>query len=127
MPSEDSKLNDATKVCFLMIWLGVWSFISLVMGPFGIPFFILGILFFVNAVKQKETKSAAPPTELKREEVTEEKPIVVNVDRRNIYQVPKKCPECGGSLSDEEVDWVGPLQAKCPFCRTTVEAQPTEF
>lgn len=52
---------------------------------------------------------------------------VVKVDRRIIYQVPSKCPQCGGSLSNEEVDWVGPLQAKCPFCRTTVEAQPTEF
>lgn len=126
MSSEDSKLNNVTKTCFLVMWLIIWSFISLMMFPFGIPFLILGILFFMNAMKQKETKRAVQPADL-REEITDGRTAVVRADRRIIYQVPRKCPECGGSLSNEEVDWVGPLQAKCPFCRTTIEAQPIEF
>ena len=40
-----------------------------------------------------------------------------------IYQVPTKCPECNASISTEEVDWVGPLQARCPYCHSTIEAR----
>ena len=126
MSSEDSKLNDVTKVCFFILWLMVWSFISLMMGPFGIPFLVFGILFFVNMLKQEEKKKAVKSIGM-NEDVAERRTTVVKVDRRIIYQVPKRCPECRGSLSNEEVDWVGPLQAKCPFCGTTIEAQPTEF
>ena len=78
-------------------------------------------------MKQKEAKKAGLSKDMKQEALTEGRSTVVKVDRRIIYQVPKKCPECGGSLSNEEVDWVGPLQAKCPYCRTTIEAQPAEF
>ena len=127
MSSEDPKLDDGAKVCFLLILFGVWSFISLLMGPFGIPLLILAALFFVNAMKQKETKSTGSRDDLNHGTATGERPTIVQVDRRIVYQVPSKCPECGGSLRNEEVDWVGPLQAKCPFCRTTVEARPTEF
>jgi hypothetical protein len=34
--------------------------------------------------------------------------------------LPPKCSTCGGSLAMDEVRWVGPLTAKCPYCGTTV-------
>ncbi|TFG30087.1 hypothetical protein EU527_15015 [Candidatus Thorarchaeota archaeon] len=40
-----------------------------------------------------------------------------------IYQIPSQCPACGAAISNEEVDWIGPLKAKCPYCRTTVDAE----
>ncbi len=39
-----------------------------------------------------------------------------------IYDLPDKCPECGASINMENVDWVGPLQAKCPYCMATIRA-----
>jgi hypothetical protein len=123
MSSEDLDLERITGVCFLTIF----SIIALMMGPLGLLFIIFAVLVFANSMKQKEAKKAGLSKDMKQEALTEGKSTVVKVDRRIIYQVPNKCPECGGSLSNEEVDWVGPLQAKCPFCRTTVEAQPTEF
>jgi hypothetical protein len=123
MSSEDLDLESLTGVCFLTIF----SIIALMMGPLGLLFIVFAVLVFANNMKQKEAKKAGLSIEVKQEALTEGRPTVVKVDRRIIYQVPSKCPECGGSLSNEEVDWVGPLQAKCPFCRTTVEAQPTEF
>ena len=97
------------------------------MGPLGLLFIVFAVLVFANNAKKKEAKKSTPPKVATQTELTNDTPVVLRVDRRIIYQVPNKCPECGGSLSNEEVDWVGPLQAKCPFCRTTVEAQPKEF
>ena len=123
MSSEDLDLECITGACFLTIF----SIIALMMGPLGLLFIVFGVLVFANSMKQKEAKKAGLSKDMKQEALTEGRSTVVKVDRRIIYQVPKKCPECGGSLSNEEVDWVGPLQAKCPYCRTTIEAQPAEF
>lgn len=40
-----------------------------------------------------------------------------------VYQLPTKCTECNASISTEDVDWVGPLQARCPYCHATIEAR----
>ena len=37
-------------------------------------------------------------------------------------RLPLKCPSCGGEVSHEEVDWVGPLEAKCGYCGSTLRA-----
>jgi hypothetical protein len=123
MSSEDLDLECVIGVCFLTIW----SVMSLMMGPFGLLFIAFAVLVFLNAAKTKVAKKRRSSIEEKQTEVSRDRSTVVTVDRRIIYQVPGKCPECGGNLSNEEVDWVGPLQAKCPFCRTTIEAQPAEF
>ncbi len=34
--------------------------------------------------------------------------------------LPTKCPNCGGALAMDEVRWVGPLTARCPYCGTNV-------
>jgi hypothetical protein len=123
MSSDEIDTECLTGVCFLTIF----SIIALMIGPLGILFIIFAVLVFVNGAKQKEAKKLGMPSEVKQTGSTSSSPTVVRVDRRIIYQVPSKCPECGASLSNEDVDWVGPLQAKCPFCRTTVEAKPSEF
>ncbi len=37
-------------------------------------------------------------------------------------RLPLKCPSCGGEVSHENVDWVGPLEAKCSYCGGTMRA-----
>jgi len=123
MSLEGIDQDDACRLSFVLIW----AVITLTLWPFGIFLFITGILVFLHVLKQEEMKTTGGPADTSQETATGERPAIVKVDRRIIYQVPRKCPECGGSLSNEEVDWVGPLQAKCPFCRTTVEAVPAEF
>lgn len=97
--------------------------IALMAGPIGFMIVIFAVLVVIKGFqdRQQQTTRADPISR------TGDSPTIVTVDRRIIYQVPTVCPECGGSLSNEEVDWVGPLQAKCPYCRTTIEAQPAEF
>ena len=43
-----------------------------------------------------------------------------------VYLIPANCPSCNGSLDSDSVDWIGPLQAKCPHCGATVEAEMRE-
>ncbi|MHA1907131.1 MAG: hypothetical protein ACW98Y_07540 [Candidatus Thorarchaeota archaeon] len=37
-------------------------------------------------------------------------------------RLPEKCPACGAAVSQEGIDWVGPLEAKCNYCGGTVRA-----
>lgn len=44
-------------------------------------------------------------------------------DGLRMVRIPTECPKCGAPLSPEEIDWVGPLEAKCGYCGATVRAQ----
>ena len=37
-------------------------------------------------------------------------------------RIPEKCPSCGAPLAQENIDWVGPLEAKCNYCGATIRA-----
>lgn len=37
-------------------------------------------------------------------------------------RLPERCPTCGAAISQEGIDWVGPLEAKCNYCGSTVRA-----
>ncbi|MHA2072129.1 MAG: hypothetical protein ACW985_10140 [Candidatus Thorarchaeota archaeon] len=38
-------------------------------------------------------------------------------------RLPSKCPNCGALLSQSDIDWVGPLEAECNYCGSSVRAQ----
>ncbi|TFG32139.1 hypothetical protein EU528_04345 [Candidatus Thorarchaeota archaeon] len=42
------------------------------------------------------------------------------------YLLPAECPSCNRPLSNDNVDWIGPLQAKCPHCGATIKAEARE-
>ena len=31
-------------------------------------------------------------------------------------RLPEKCPTCGATITQEGIDWTGPLEAKCSYC-----------
>ena len=37
-------------------------------------------------------------------------------------RLPEKCPSCGAAISQEGIDWIGPLEAKCSYCGGTLRA-----
>ena len=41
--------------------------------------------------------------------------------------LPPECPQCDAPLKFNEVRWVGPRQAECPYCGQVVELQTTEI
>lgn len=39
-------------------------------------------------------------------------------------RLPVRCPECGGPLRSDEVEWIDAQSAECPYCGSTVLADP---
>jgi hypothetical protein len=37
--------------------------------------------------------------------------------------LPTTCPNCGGTVRSDEVEWVDELTAECPYCGSSVRAQ----
>jgi hypothetical protein len=38
-------------------------------------------------------------------------------------RLPEKCPSCGAAISQEGIDWTGPLEAKCSYCGGSLRAK----
>jgi hypothetical protein len=38
-------------------------------------------------------------------------------------RLPEKCPSCGAGISQEGIDWTGPLEAKCSYCGGVLRAK----
>ena len=125
-----SKSSNRGCTCYLLFLCISTIVIGIYVQNSGAPFealliiYGLGLLWLVAAIGTAAgklgpttivTSFGMNPSEIdKSPERTKEKVI---------YQVPAVCPSCGASISQEEVDWVGPLQAKCPYCRATIEVE----
>ncbi len=38
-------------------------------------------------------------------------------------RLPEKCPSCGAGISQEDIDWTGPLEARCNYCGGILRAK----
>ena len=47
-------------------------------------------------------------------------------ERTYIHEPPRFCSDCGGTLSAETIEWVGPLTVKCPYCGATHATEKRE-
>ncbi len=67
--------------------------------------------------KELEALIGPPSPGLRRRPmpVPASEPIIVR------EELPEKCPHCSAPLKEEEVDWVGPHTAECPFCGGAVK------
>lgn len=65
-------------------------------------------------LQQVQIPDYAIPEEYRRKSTT--------ADIRTV-QVPEKCPSCGAPLSQDNLDWTGPLEAKCKYCGGVVRAR----
>jgi hypothetical protein len=63
-----------------------------------------------------EETAAQTPVSLKTSE-----PSIMPVSRRD-YRLPRRCPDCGAPVIRNEVEWVGPSEAKCSYCGAVLEA-----
>jgi len=43
------------------------------------------------------------------------------------YRLPETCPRCKAPIISNEVHWIGPLEAKCPYCNHVLRAQEEEL
>jgi predicted RNA-binding Zn-ribbon protein involved in translation (DUF1610 family) len=48
------------------------------------------------------------------------------VERSFVHEPPGFCSSCGGNITTEDVEWVGPLSVKCPYCGATLPTTKRE-
>ena len=48
-------------------------------------------------------------------------------EKSYVYEPPRICSECKAPLSSEEIEWVGPLSVKCPYCGATHATEKREI
>ncbi len=106
---------------------GMWDFSPMVsamifMVPIGIIILVFVLLRFFRAGPKMvggfcmEAPAFAIP-ENKRGQVRADGTEIRTV------RLPSKCTNCDAPLSPEDIDWVGPLEAKCNYCGSIVKAQ----
>ena len=147
MNEGSSKSGNVVVICFFTLFCGVaFGMAGFILqmsssSPFGVPFFLplvpigMGLFGFVMCVailrQGRRGASGHSGMPIYRDETvvyTGDYSIRPDISRetrgsKSIYQVPPHCPSCGADINTEDVDWVGPLQAKCPYCSATIEAQ----
>ena len=93
---------------FIILFISAWNLCLPMAGHIELPWWVTKIQ--VVPAPQK----AIPKKYQRRIEVD---------DGLRMVRIPTECPKCGGPLSPEEIDWVGPLEAKCNYCGSTVRAK----
>lgn len=71
----------------------------------------------------KDEKASLKPLISPSTPITKTPPKPPPVSTLPVPHLPTNCRHCKAPLIWEDVDWVGPLQAKCPFCGQVVEAR----
>ena len=94
-----------------------FSFFWLAFVAFFVVFFVVLAIIIYSICRAARTRSqietrAYRPTRGERRILRE--------------SLPRECPECDAPLRYNEVRWVGPRQAECPYCRHIVELQLVE-
>jgi hypothetical protein len=120
-------------VCFFTIFVGVaWGMSGMVSGITGgmeffaiVPFAmgLFGVIMCIAVLRgsSSQTKISYPKTSGVSSYSGDRMTSRRREERRVLYQVPARCPSCGAHINEEVVDWVGPLQAQCPYCNATIE------
>lgn len=91
------------------------------LGIGGILFFVMVIpmigFFLGFAVIYKTNKSVFPKYGMFR-------PVEPGLNEVSyVYEPPERCPNCKGVLNAENIEWVGPLTARCPYCGSSVKTE----
>lgn len=133
MSLQNTRAGNIVGICFMILWCSIafgmgitaWSwgapiFFPLVafgMGGFGI------VLCFTAFRRQNLTYPHQRRAQYDQMTYTGDyqSPYSGSAERKS-YEAPSHCPSCGASISTDEVDWVAPLKAVCPYCESVIDA-----
>jgi hypothetical protein len=113
----------------------MWDPFSSFFGIFGMMFVIIPIIFVVIVIVVFVTVcrgGARIAGNVARGFTMEAPAFVIPEQHRGqtrsdgsqmtTVRLPERCPSCGASISQEGIDWIGPLEAKCTYCGGTLRA-----
>jgi hypothetical protein len=112
-----------------------WNMFGNFFGAFGVLFVIIPIFVFVIIIIVIVTvcRTGASVASNVARGFTIEAPSFVIPERHRGHRrsdgtevrtvrLPDRCPSCGAAVSQEGIDWIGPLEAKCNYCGGTLRA-----
>ncbi len=135
MSHSNTRGGCVVGVCFMFVWcsiafgIGITALqmgapIIFTLAPFGMGAF--GIVMCITIARKGRMAYPRPrrsfrdyPTYTGDSMGVEHSPPQ---HEKRSYQAPSTCPSCGASISTNEVDWVAPLKAVCPYCETVMDA-----
>jgi len=111
--------------------IGVYNGLNAVAATYGVWLIIVPVLVFVSigviVYRAKSGGKTADDQELQVEapEFAVPERYRHRGETKDIrtMRLPAKCPSCGASLSQKDIDWVGPLEAECNYCGAIVKAR----
>jgi len=123
---ESNPLGMVAGICIMMLFF-FGGFIFMIgnidtLGITGILFFMMVVPmigFFLGFVVIYKTNKNVFPTYGMFRPVRQ----AGSSEASYVHETPEKCPNCKGILSAENVEWVGPLTAKCPYCGSSVKTE----
>ena len=84
-----------------------------------------GVVMAITIARQQGSARSSPRTTYTTDQVTytgDYRSPYAHTPEKKSYKAPSYCPSCGAAISTDEVDWVAPLKAVCPYCETVMDA-----
>ncbi|MHA1768600.1 MAG: hypothetical protein ACTSV3_01970 [Candidatus Thorarchaeota archaeon] len=119
----------------MLQFMDFWDTFGSIFGLFGIfavliPIFIFIVFIFVFSMVCKGMSRAS---RVISHGLTIEAPSFVIPEHQRGHvrsdgsqmttvRLPERCPSCGAAITQEGIDWTGPLEAKCSYCGSTLHA-----
>lgn len=133
MSQQQERTGKILGICFMILWCGTAFGMGIMAWTWGAPIFFplvafgmggFGIMMCITIWRQQGQMSLQSQRTYP-DHVTYtgdyRSPYSDSTNKKS-YRAPSTCPSCGTSISTEEVDWVAPLKAVCPYCETVMDA-----
>jgi DNA-directed RNA polymerase subunit RPC12/RpoP len=46
--------------------------------------------------------------------------LAQGIEEQQTYTLPLRCPECSSELGLHHLEWIGPEEARCPYCSSSI-------
>jgi DNA-directed RNA polymerase subunit RPC12/RpoP len=53
--------------------------------------------------------------------------LLTNQTRWQSIQIPMTCSSCGNEIAIHSLEWIGPNEARCPYCSNEIEVRHSLF
>lgn len=110
---------------------GPFDFFFSIFGAIGIMFIIVPVLMFIIVIVVI-VKVCAVGSQAVRGVLVDAPAFAIPERYRGsvrsdgteirTVRLPERCTSCGAAIVQEHIDWVGPLEARCNYCGSTVRA-----
>jgi hypothetical protein len=133
MSQQNTRSGTIVGVCFMILWCGTAFGMGITAWQWGAPIIFplvtfgmggFGIVLCVAICRQQSQASQqlqSTPRDYMTYTGDYQSPYTHSSERKS-YEAPSHCPSCGAAISTDEVDWVAPLKAVCPYCESVIDA-----